>query len=528
MATIATLSAKVTADGSAFYKTMDIVDKRMKKTEKNSEKLEAVAGKMKILLAALAAFAAGQFIADTIKGVVDDLKLSRKIGEDIQSIEAFKIALSGVGAPAEKAGEILQRLGQGIANASVGLDPALEDSLKRIGLQSSKLAQLRPYDQLQRISAAIGGIDDPTKRAAVATQIFSEHASDLLPILAQGNEAFDKAAISLNKIGGGIKNAEAASLEKLVQQAEKFQTQLKIAAARIIIDIIPFIQGMVEQLTRAFAAGHDLTDIMKAVAFGIGTVITVITELVRLVKILVNLFGMGLLGIVYAVVRGLQEIFKQAAMLPSELGGDEFQKGAIALSHASHSIKSEMKDLAKTTMKNVDEIGSDFSRLDKLGKQMASGVSTSVDKVQDKIMNAGGSVHIADKFGELFKRGRDVTNEFQTPLQKYQSRIQELNAMISKGAISWDVYSRAAADAVSQLEKAHELNSLSAPKAILKNTSEAASAINQNSLREARYREKPEDRVVRVLEQSKEIEKKQLDQFKKVADAAKNTKIVNF
>lgn len=530
MATIANLAVLISADGRGVEKTFNDVGKKIKSTEKGAMSMENVFKGLKtsaLILGAVVASVVAMGVS-LAKGVIDDLKISRKLGDDIGALEEFRYALTSIGGPSEKAGEILQKLNKTLADASSGIDPGTADALSRIGLSAQKLAGMKPSDAMKEIAEAISKIPDASKRAAVATQIFGDSAADLLPILTRGRVAFDESAASIDKLGGGIDNLKAAELERIAIQADKFQQQLKIAAVTVLSELVPFLKMMGEYISSAIGEGVKFTDVIKTIGLTIGLFILLTIELFRTIKLVVQFIKLGIIGIAKAILWAVTQVLNIAAKLPEDLGGGKFKDAANAVKGWGDAVGEEMDSTVTDIDDNIAKIGTSINKFpEMLKKSVLTPVARAGDAMADA-MGGKGAVAAADKFANLFAKGKDITNELRTPFEKFGDKMTELNALLDKGAISWETYAKASAEAVSQLEKAHELQSMSMPKAVMKDTVEAASVINQQQMRDARYREKPEERVARVLEQSLEIEKKQLEQTKKVANAVQNQKIVKF
>src|SRR6185312_2010754 len=107
----------------------------------------------------------------------------------------------------------------------------------------------------------------------------------------------------------------------------------------------------------------------------------------------------------------------------------------------------------------------------------------------------------------------------KTPVDHFRDKLKEMNLFL-QGTGNLDAYSRGVGKLVNELEKAHQLSEIKLPSALQGGTAAATSAINQaEALNNRKLREKPEDRVRRIMEQSVEIERQQLEYQRKIADA---------
>ena len=114
--------------------------------------------------------------------------------------------LSSVGFAAEQSGADLQTFEKGVIgmqrtmlNAERGLSTAV-DSLSELGLTVNQLSGKSPEQQFMLLADAVASVNDPSRRAALAMQVFGKAGQKLIPMMAGG--------------AAGIKalQAEAASL----------------------------------------------------------------------------------------------------------------------------------------------------------------------------------------------------------------------------------------------------------------------------------------------------------------------------
>jgi hypothetical protein len=136
-----------------------------------------------------------------------------------------------------------------------------------------------------------------------------------------------------------------------------------------------------------------------------------------------------------------------------------------------------------------------------------------------KAVDARGGVKAAERYKQVIAGFAKTFEENQTPLDQYHNKLKELDLFLQGGG-NWDVYARGVSKAVAELEKAHGLSEIHLPAGLTRNSSAAVSAINQQeNLNERRFRESPQDRLNRILSESKEIEKQQLEYQRRMADA---------
>lgn len=117
-------------------------------------------------------------------------KMSRRTGIGVE-------ALSELGFAAEQSGGGLEVLEKGVRtmqrtinDAERGLSTAV-DALDDLGLSADRLRGLSPEGQFKAIAEAISRVEDPTKRAALAMQIFGRAGTQLLPLMEEGADGIE-------------------------------------------------------------------------------------------------------------------------------------------------------------------------------------------------------------------------------------------------------------------------------------------------------------------------------------------------
>jgi hypothetical protein len=79
----------------------------------------------------------------------------------------------------------LQKMQKGIGEAAMGLGTA-KVALEELGVDIDTFTALSPDEQFKQIADQIANIENPAKRAAMATQIFGRAGADLIPMLEGG------------------------------------------------------------------------------------------------------------------------------------------------------------------------------------------------------------------------------------------------------------------------------------------------------------------------------------------------------
>ena len=117
-------------------------------------------------------------------GFGDELdKMSQRTGIAAPALAELGFAAEQSGTDLNKVENAVRKMQKTIGDADRGLSTAV-DALDALGLSAAQLEGMTPEDQFQAIADRVGAIEDPTKKAAAAMEVFgSRTGTALLPML---------------------------------------------------------------------------------------------------------------------------------------------------------------------------------------------------------------------------------------------------------------------------------------------------------------------------------------------------------
>jgi len=132
--------------------------------------------------------AAGMAVA-SVKAFADAgdaaLEMSQRTGLSTEAISELSHAADMSGTSIEGLEVSVRRMQQTIFDAEQGTGEAV-DALGQLGFKIEDLAGLAPEEQFNRLAGAVANIEDPTRKAALAVDIFGRSGTSMLPMLADG------------------------------------------------------------------------------------------------------------------------------------------------------------------------------------------------------------------------------------------------------------------------------------------------------------------------------------------------------
>lgn len=318
MATVAELLVKVGADVTNFTEGM-------KKTQKGMASAGGALTKMgkgmtgagktltKFVTGPVAAAGAGLFaIVQKTANVGDEFqKMALRTGISTEALSELKHAAELSGTSIDTIEKGVKKMQKTLFDAEEGMKTAV-DGLDAIGLSSENLKGLAPEQQFEKLTSALAAVEDPSRRAALAQQLFGKAGTEMLPMLAQGEdgmaamrqeardlgivfdqEAADSAAqfnddmLRLQKSFGGVFQELGANLLPiLVDQLlpaiqDKVVPAIKTLADKVI-ELIDWFSGLSPEWKKTIAIAVAFIAALGPVLMVLGTLATWIGSLISL------------------------------------------------------------------------------------------------------------------------------------------------------------------------------------------------------------------------------------------------------
>lgn len=217
---------------------------------------------------ALAGFAkAGIDSADALND------MSQRLSISVKDLASFKLAADQSGTSLESVGEGVSRLSKSIGLAEAG-NKQLAAALQGLGITARD-----PKEAFFQLADAVQRIEDPSKRAALLSQVLGKSYGELVPLLSQGSDALRQSARQSETF--------AEAMSRLAPNADKFNDQLaamKINAAglasELLVKLVPALNDVFERIglvKNLIGAGGLFNTI--AITAGTGEISTVMRRL---------------------------------------------------------------------------------------------------------------------------------------------------------------------------------------------------------------------------------------------------------
>ncbi len=190
-------------------------------------------------------------------------KMSQRVGVSSETLSELSYAATLSGTSIERVEDSFKGLSQKIVEA-VDKGGDADALFSSIGLSAKELAASSPEEQFYKVADAIAEIDDPTRRAAVAMQVFGDSGSELLPLLSGGSAGLNEMRNEARELGATVSTSSAAmgaefgdAMTRIKTATDGIKNTFLNALTPILIDVAEHLKNVlsfVSTMARRFPA----------------------------------------------------------------------------------------------------------------------------------------------------------------------------------------------------------------------------------------------------------------------------------
>lgn len=179
-------------------------------------------------------------------------KMSKRTGLSAEALSELGFAAEQSGANLEAVETSVRRMQKTLTDAADGTKAAA-DAFAALGLSVGDLAGLSPEQQFERIAGRLNGILDPTRKAALAMEIFGRSGTALLPMLGD-MEALRQQARDLGLTVSTETAAKAAVLNDVLNIMRRTVKDVAFEIGASLADSMIRVSAIVTDAARRAAA----------------------------------------------------------------------------------------------------------------------------------------------------------------------------------------------------------------------------------------------------------------------------------
>jgi hypothetical protein len=390
-----------------------------------------------------AAFSAARAVVDgfgqaiDLGGRLDDL--SKRTGETAGNLFILEGAFKEAGLSADQVGTTINKLQNFMQDASNGGERQAA-TMGELGISLEQLAGKTPTQQMEIFAQKIAGIQDPTQRAATASEVFGEKlGGKLLPLLLEFPQTLDNVR---DRTGGmaDVMDESAATFARAGDTIDAVEGKLTALAAGILSETIPAFDELgrsVEQIDAA-SLGEEIGSVLNPALRELNSILIDAIREYKEYATVTKAAGEGNYEVATSTGEATGALDLLGTMVASVVGPiSDLVNGTTTYIDASN----QAAEAAKNGAASIDQVGVSATGVTApLGEAAAAAdsVSTSVQAI-----NSGGAFASinegATTFKSLIDEGNislsDMSGEIggQIPLQTEQiALVGELNTSLGE------------------------------------------------------------------------------------------------
>jgi len=181
-------------------------------------------------------------------------ELSTRTGEAAGKLLVLETAFKNSGLEASQVGQVINKLQNFMQDATNGGEKQTK-VMRDLGITMADLAGKTPSEQMEVFAKKIAAIEDPTQRAAMASEVFGEKiGGKLLPLLVDFSGNIEDAR---SKVGSleQVMNENADTFDKFSESIDAVQGKMAAFSAGVLSETVPALQDLGSKMEGVDAAG---------------------------------------------------------------------------------------------------------------------------------------------------------------------------------------------------------------------------------------------------------------------------------
>lgn len=333
-------------------------------------------------------------------------KMSQRVGMSSETLSELSYAATLSGTSIERVEDSFKGLTQNIVEA-VNKGGDADALFSSIGLSAKDLATSSPEEQFYKIADAIANISDPTRRAAVAMQIFGDSGVELLPLLSGGSAGLNEMRTEARELGATVSTSSAAMGAEFGDAMTRIKTATNgiknsflnaltpvlIGAADRLKNILSFVSSMSQRFPTATSAIVTFGTAIAGAAYAVKGLTTTAQALNVALKFMTStnpavlaltaaITAAGVAAAFYFSQKRDQDVWTEEKQKVLELGEERRRQDMESFNR--------LEELAAKESLTTSEIA-EASRLASILNDTYGEIGVSVDAVTGKINVANGA-----------------------------------------------------------------------------------------------------------------------------------------
>ena len=185
-------------------------------------------------------------IVSSVSTSLDSLNdLSNRIDVPVQKLQGLGLAAKLSGVDTEQFATAVTRLGVSIGKADPG--GAFDKTLRSVGVSLAEIRGLRPEQQFEAISAAIGALPTSADRAAAAVEIFGKQGAALVPLFKEGAASVEELTARAERLGIIVSEDQVSNIAQMNDAFDLVRATVEGIIGQVTGNLAPVVTAIADE-----------------------------------------------------------------------------------------------------------------------------------------------------------------------------------------------------------------------------------------------------------------------------------------
>lgn len=470
---VVSLSANTAQFTSDMGKAAHISEQRMKSIKSQA----AMAGKAISAMFAAGVGASAVLIKQSMDNADQMQKTARSVGIAVEAYSTLTHAASLGGVEQQKFASALKRSSANLFDIQRGAGQDAKAAFDALGISVDDAnGNLKSNESvLMDVADRFSKMEDGTTKTALAVKIFGRAGADMISMLNTGSQGIKDMQEEARLLGGELSGDLTLSAEQFNDNISRMILLKRGFANELTKAVLPALTQLTDRMVESAKASNGLAQAAEVGATGMKLLLTTGVAGVGIFKTFGEALG-GLGATIGALASGeFQTAFDIFDSFTSDIeanikSGIKNYKAIWedAAKNTKSAAPSLAKDLASPASQAVQEVAQEAGKMQKTVETMISGLQeqyamlgkSSEEMTLIKLAVAGATEEQQAQAKSLLELidarqadmdmaadAQSIYESTRTAGENYAATIEKLQGMLSAGAIDWDTYGRAVAQA---------------------------------------------------------------------------------
>jgi hypothetical protein len=467
-ATIASLRVNLSAGTAQFAAGMKQAAGMLKKFGSDTANISRGISQLRTIFAAFIAGELVSFVNRSIEGVAATKDLASQLGVTTDALTQLRYAAEVNGSSSAAMDDALQKMNKSLGGISEE-GGKTADVVAGLGLSIQSLQSMTPDKAFMSLADAIGSINNPMEQAAAATAIFGKGAGNIINVLKLGSSGIQEFRDAADRLGITLSQINAEKIAAAGDQVKSLSMMLDGMKNLLIAELAPVLGHLVQMFIDWSSEGQRSSNILMGGLSAIGQGFAHVANVIKVFQIGWKALQGIATAACMAIIQLLDSVGEAFVTLANKIPGVNISWTNLlkdmksALNESGQALTGEMKQLWEEVGNDTagKEVRRAFAEIQAAANAAAEAAVAARPKFEVMGNTFSKVAEEAEKFQDaMMKRGESVFESVQTPLEKYNATLEDLESLLAHNAISFETYHRAIAKSNDELAEHQKIKSV--------------------------------------------------------------------